>query len=108
MIRVLKKVRRGLVDGHGARTGCGIGDLTGMYRKSGKLLLLGFGHDDSLALSGWGAPGSVRVGAATFAPDLGWRQRVAYKTIASAENEMSQIGNPDVTATGDRIRRHIF
>ena len=40
MVGILKQVRRGLVDGHGARAGGGIGRLAGMNGEGGKLLLL--------------------------------------------------------------------
>ena len=44
MVGVLKQVRRGLVDGNGARAGGGIGRLTGMDGEGGEVLLLLFGH----------------------------------------------------------------
>jgi hypothetical protein len=43
VVCVLKDVGGGLVDGHGARTGGGVGRLAGVNGKSGKVLL-GFGH----------------------------------------------------------------
>jgi hypothetical protein len=43
MVRVLKGVGGGLVDGYGARAGGGVRGLTGMNGKGGKMLLR-FGH----------------------------------------------------------------
>ena len=44
MVRVLEEIGGGLVNGHGPRSGGGVGDLTGVDGKGGKLLLW-FGHD---------------------------------------------------------------
>jgi hypothetical protein len=58
MIRVLEKIGRGLVDGNGPRAGGRIGGLAGVDGKSGKLALLGFGHDRSFRFE-VGRPGKA-------------------------------------------------
>jgi hypothetical protein len=38
VVRIVEDVRGGLVDGHGARVGCGVDDLARMNCKRGELL----------------------------------------------------------------------
>ena len=52
VVGVLKKIGSGLVDGHGAGAGGGVGRLAGVDGEGGKLLR-GFGHDGLLQVRCW-------------------------------------------------------
>ena len=88
VVGVLKDVGRGLVDGHGTRSGGGVGGLAGMHGKGGKLLLLGFGHDlllrgsvawvTSTTEAGWG----IQAGKRRNGPDPLDPGRLASRSVA--------------------------
>ena len=92
VVRILEKIGRGLVDGDGARPRGGIRGLTGMDGKSGKLELLGFGHDGlSFGYCKWGGRVSRIIGS--------------FSTYRVPGNKMSRIRHLHVNAMSGAITR---